>query len=35
MAVDKLASKVQGQSIPDQSGEAHVVIGKVKYWVTG
>jgi len=35
VAIDQLSGKVAGQSIPDQSGESKVAIGKVKYWVTG
>ena len=33
-ALSSLSSKVQGQSIPDQHGSAHVAVGKVKYDIT-
>jgi len=33
LAVQRLAAKVQGASLPDQSGESHTPVGKVDYEV--
>ena len=33
VAVQKLSAKVQGASLPDQSGQSHTPVGKVKYEV--
>jgi len=33
VAVQRLAAKVQGASLPDKSGESHTPVGKVKYEV--
>ena len=33
VAVQQLSSKVQGTSLPDQSGKAHTPVGKVEYEV--
>ena len=34
VAIDILSKDVQGKSIPDQTGEAHLKVGKVKYELT-